>query len=167
MFCDAYRFGCVAVWVSVSVGPSDSGGSPWVFCRVVVWARSWSFRRLTPSARGVLIRGRIDFTALLSPSCQQTFGGVGPRTSIVDWCLRLPLGRMRRQLFHDRVEVEAAWGDAPNCCNAFAFGDSLVTDGWLLFSGHGFLEDFVKKSLVEEKSEYKDLDLNESTSLWW
>ena len=42
---------------------------------------------------------------------------------MVDGRPQQPPGRMQRQIFHERVEVEATSGDdAPNSGNGFAFG---------------------------------------------
>ena len=71
-------------------------------------------------------------------------------------------------LFHDKVEVEVAWGvDAPSCGNGFAFGSGLVAGGRLFFRGHGFFGVFLRKGLRGEKSKSRDSNLNESISLWW
>ena len=40
---------CSPSWDFVVVGLFDDGGGPWAFWRVLIWARSWSFRHFNSS----------------------------------------------------------------------------------------------------------------------
>ena len=144
---------CSPFWNSISVGTLEVEAPPGCF------EGSW-FRRgaghldaSTPPAcesrslnQAPLapVRGRIELVALpSSPSCQQTFGRVGPRTLMVDGHLRLPPGRMRR---HALPRQGWGWdcfgGWCSNYGNGFAFKGGPVAGDRRLCQGHSFLEDF-------------------------
>jgi len=93
----------------------------------------------------------------ISPSCQQTFGGVILRKLTASGCLRLPPTKARDSIFYDGSEV-ARENNVPSCGNKFA----------LVFSGQWLIgEDFFRRGLVGEKSERWGSNFNESTNLWW
>ena len=168
--------GVSLTWAFVAVGPYGGRGGLWVLWRVVIWARSWSFRCFNSShLLAVLSQSITAFSCSRSnrACCFAIFSCIS--ANILSWpsyvsgrwvspaapCevrrhssitgLRLsPLGETIPQ----RWQWICPW--RWSCCQ------------WsVAFSGPCLFGEFLMKSLVGEKSEYWDSDLNESTNLLW